>query len=89
MNLDRVKNIGIIMGGYSKEYDISIKSGQVVYETLKDCYNCYRIYIKENEWILKKDNNSFLIDIENFTIDGFKDLKLDSESSIIVTSLSS
>ena len=52
MNLDRVKNIGIIMGGYSNEYDISIKSGQVVYETLKDYYNCYRLYIKKNEWIL-------------------------------------
>ncbi len=77
MNLDRGKNIGIIMGGYSNEYDISIKSGQVVYETLKDCYNCYRIYIKENEWILKKDNDSYKIDIDGFKIDGLTNLKLD------------
>ena len=77
MNPDQVKNIGIIMGGYSNEYDISTKSGQVVYDTLKDCYNCYRIYIKENEWILKKNNNSYTIDIDDFKIDGFKDLKLD------------
>lgn len=77
MNLDRVKNIGIIMGGYSNEYDISIKSGQVVYETLKYCYNCYRIYIKENEWILKKDNDSYTIDIDDFKIDGLTNLKLD------------
>ena len=77
MNLDRVKNIGIIMGGYSNEYDISVKSGQVVYETLKDYYNCYRIYIKENEWILKKDNDSYKIDIDDFKIDGLTNLKLD------------
>ena len=77
MNLDKVKNIGIIMGGYSNEYDISIKSGQVVYETLKDSYNCYRIYIKENEWILEKNNNSYSIDIDNFKIEGFTNLKLD------------
>ena len=77
MNLDKVKNIGIIMGGYSNEYDISVKSGQVVYETLKDSYNCYRIYIKENEWVLEKDNNSYTIDIDNFKIEGFTDLKLD------------
>ena len=77
MNLDRVKNIGIIMGGYSNEYDISIKSGKVVYETLKDCYNCYRIYIKENEWILKKNNDSYTIDIDDFKIDGLTNLKLD------------
>jgi D-alanine-D-alanine ligase len=77
MNLDGVKNIGIIMGGYSNEYDISVKSGQVVYETLKDYYNCYRIYIKENEWILKKDNDSYKIDIDDFKIDGLTNLKLD------------
>ena len=77
MNLDRVKNIGIIMGGYSNEYDISIKSGQVVYETLNDIFNCFRIYIRENEWIIKKDNESYNNDIDDFKIDGIKDLKLD------------
>ena len=77
MNLDRAKNIGIVMGGYSNEYEISIKSGQVVYETLKDIFNCYRIYIRENEWIIKKDNDSFNIDVDDFVIDGLTDLKLD------------
>ncbi len=77
MNLGRVKNIGIIMGGYSNEYDISIKSGQVVYETLKDSYNCYRIYIRENEWVLEKNNNSYSIDIDNFKIEGYTSLKID------------
>jgi len=77
MNLDLVKNIGIIMGGYSNEYEISVKSGHVVYETLKNIYNCYRIYIRENEWVLKKNNNCYPIDIENFKIDGLTNLKLD------------
>ena len=71
------KNIAVIMGGYSNEYDISIKSGQVVYNTLKNTFNCYRIYIKENEWILKKDNNSYSIDIDSFKVDGYTNLKLD------------
>ena len=77
MNFRKAKNIGIIMGGYSNEYDISIKSGQVVYETLKDCFNCFKIYVKENEWVLKKNNNSYLIDIDNFKIEGVTDLKID------------
>ena len=77
MNLEKAKNIGIIMGGYSNEYDISIKSGQVVYETLKYTYNCFKIYIKKDEWILKKNNNSYSIDIDNFKINGFNNLKLD------------
>ena len=77
MNLERSKNIGILMGGYSNEYEISIKSGQVVYNTLKDTFNCFRIYIRKNEWIIKKDNDSFNIDIDDFTIDGLTGLKLD------------
>ena len=77
MNLDRSKNIGILMGGYSNEYEISIRSGQVVYDTLKDTFNCFRIYIRKNEWILKKDNDSYKIDIDDFKINGIKDLKLD------------
>ncbi|MBN2868015.1 MAG: D-alanine--D-alanine ligase, partial [Flavobacteriaceae bacterium] len=37
------KNIAIIMGGYSSEYQISLKSGNVVYNTLdKDKFNAYR-----------------------------------------------
>ncbi len=38
MNANNLKNIGIIMGGYSHEYEISLKSGTVVYNTLKEHY---------------------------------------------------
>ena len=33
-NIKMKKNIAIIMGGYSSEYQISLKSGNVVYNTL-------------------------------------------------------
>ena len=33
MNANNLKNIGIIMGGYSHEHEISLKSGMVVYNT--------------------------------------------------------
>ena len=40
------KNIAIIMGGYSSEVEISIKSGDVVYESLnKKKYNVYKVHI--------------------------------------------
>ena len=46
------KNIAILMGGYSSEYGISIKSGEVVYENLKKeiNLNLFKIYITKNEW---------------------------------------
>lgn len=70
------KNIGIIMGGYSSEYKISLKSGNVVYETLdKTKYTPYRIHIFKNKWVYVNDNNEeFPIDKNDFSInvDNFK-----------------
>ncbi|HNQ28465.1 MAG TPA: D-alanine--D-alanine ligase, partial [Aquaticitalea sp.] len=46
------KNIAIIMGGYSSEYEISLKSGQVVFEVLdRTKYNCYKIHIFKDKWV--------------------------------------
>ena len=58
MNDNNLKNIGIIMGGYSHEYEISLKSGMVVYKTLKEHYSCYRILIKEKNWSLIDENEN-------------------------------
>ena len=46
------KNIAILMGGYSSEYAVSIKSGEVVYENLKKeiNLNLFKIYITKNKW---------------------------------------
>ena len=53
------KNIAIIMGGYSSEVEISLKSGNVVYQHIsKDIYNTYKIQILKNKWVLVDDNNA-------------------------------
>ena len=52
------KNIAIIMGGYSSEVEISLKSGNVVYQNLsKEKYNAYRVHILKNKWVVVNDNN--------------------------------
>ena len=51
------KNIAIIMGGYSSEVDISLKSGNVVYQNVsKEIYNIYKVHILKNKWVLVDDN---------------------------------
>ncbi len=46
------------MGGYSSEFDISIKSGNVVYKHLnKNIYEPYRIHITKDSWYYVNDNN--------------------------------
>ena len=71
MNNSMLKNIGIIMGGYSHEYEISLKSGMLVYRTLKQLYNCYRIIINENSWnLIDGKNKVYEIDMVTFQIKG-------------------
>ena len=64
------KNIAIIMGGYSSEYEISLKSGQVVYEALdKTKYNAYRIHIFKDKWVFVNDfNEEFPMDKNDFSV---------------------
>ncbi|NNE33256.1 MAG: D-alanine--D-alanine ligase [Winogradskyella sp.] len=64
------KNIAIIMGGYSSEYQISIKSGNVVYHTLdKKKYNTYRIHIFKEKWVFVSDTSQeFPIDKNDFSV---------------------
>ncbi|MBU2899436.1 D-alanine--D-alanine ligase [Maribacter dokdonensis] len=64
------KNIAIIMGGYSSEYKISLKSGNVVYNYLdKEKFNLYRIHIFKDKWVHVDDNEKeTAIDRNNFSI---------------------
>ncbi|MBP9600397.1 MAG: D-alanine--D-alanine ligase [Lutibacter sp.] len=63
------KNIAIIMGGYSSEVEISLKSGNVVYQNLsKEKYSAYRIHILKKKWVaLNEDNEEFPINKHNFS----------------------
>lgn len=76
-----MKNIAIIMGGYSSEFEISLKSGNVVYQYLdKTKYTGYRIHIFKEKWVYVDDNNGeFPVDKNDFSInvDGTK-IKFDA-----------
>lgn len=65
-----MKNVAIIMGGYSSEYQISLTSGNVVYSFLdKSKYNAYRIHIFRDKWIMIDDNNTeYPVNRHDFTV---------------------
>jgi D-alanine-D-alanine ligase len=73
------KNIAVIMGGFTSEYKISLKSGAVVCENLDNTiYNVYPVHIFKEKWVLiyndkeypiKKDNFSVEIESENILFD--------------------
>jgi D-alanine-D-alanine ligase len=64
-----MKNIAIIMGGYSSEYKISLISGNVVYQFLdKTKFNGFRIHIFKEKWVYVDDqDNEFPIDKNDFS----------------------
>lgn len=62
------------MGGYSSEVNISLKSGNVVYNHLnKEKYNPYRVHVLEEKWVVVTDDlkeysinkNDFSFNINN------------------------
>ncbi len=58
------------MGGYSSEYGISLKSGNMVYDTLsKEKYNAYRIHIFKDKWVFVNDmDEEFPVDKNDFSV---------------------
>ena len=64
------KNIAIIMGGFSSEAAISIKSGSVVYKHLNsEKYQPYKIHILKDKWVhIDDDNKEFPVNKNDFSI---------------------
>lgn len=74
------KIVAVVMGGYSSEFEISIKSGEVVSESLsKTTYEVYCIHITKKSWFYKaKTGEIFEINKADFSFsNGTKTIKPD------------
>lgn len=65
-----MKNVAIIMGGYSSESAISIKSGNVVYSYLdKNKYRCFCLHILKEKWVyVDESKNEITVNKNDFSI---------------------
>ena len=65
-----MKNVAIIMGGYSSEYKISLTSGNVVFNNInRSKFNPYRIHIFKEKWVYVDENDTeFPIDKNDFSV---------------------
>ena len=63
-----MKIIGVACGGYTSEREISLKSGNLIFELIKDSkFECFKIYINKNNYIVvDKFENIFSINKKNF-----------------------
>ena len=58
------------MGGFSSEYEISLKSGNVVFEALDtNKYSLYRVHIYRDKWVyVDENNNEYPINKNDFSV---------------------
>ena len=60
--------VAVIMGGYTSEHDISLKSGAVVMAHIdKEVYEPYAVRIDKDAWLVEVDGNWKPIDIADFS----------------------
>ncbi|MDR0606166.1 MAG: D-alanine--D-alanine ligase [Bacteroidales bacterium] len=63
------KNIAVITGGNSGEYEISIKSAQNIAKSLDtDLYQVYPIHLRHNEWTFTQDTTVYHINKNDFSL---------------------
>lgn len=52
------KQVAVVMGGYSDEYVVSLKSGQLIYDSLdRDLYDVYKVVILKDKWYFLDEND--------------------------------
>jgi len=67
-----MKNLGIICGGFSSEYEISLKSANTILKHLPDAYKGYMIVLSDEGWLVKNGYNDGVFDL-NTGIISFRD----------------
>ena len=72
------KNVAVVMGGYSDEYRVSLKSGQLIYDSLdRNLYNVYKVVILKDEWYFVDDREQNLpINKADFSVTMESDFKV-------------
>ena len=77
------KNVAVLMGGFSSEKEISLKSGEVIYQNInRSKYTPFKIVVNKEKWIylntLKKVN-----DIEKLINYGYRYIYLNKRVEVI------
>jgi len=57
-----MKNIGVICGGFSSEFDISVKSGRNIQENLPDDYKGFLILLRKEGWTVQMEGEEIMLD---------------------------
>ena len=64
------KNVAVLMGGFSSEKEISLKSGEVIYQNINRAkYTPFKIIVNKENWVyLNSENEESNVNLEDFSI---------------------
>lgn len=62
-----MKKFGIICGGFSSEFDISVKSARNILKNFPDAYDAYLIYLQRDGWFIEVNGIKLSLNSIDFT----------------------
>lgn len=63
-----MKKVAVVMGGYSDEYRVSLKSGQLIFDSIdRKEYQPYKIHILQEGWYALADDQKFELNKGDFS----------------------
>ena len=62
-----MKNVGIICGGFSSEFEISVLSGTNIQKNFPDEYRAFLVLLRETGWTVKIEDEEIPMDAFSFT----------------------
>ena len=68
-----MKNVGIICGGFSSEFDISVLSARNIQQNFPDEYNALLVYLQKDGWFVELNDEKVELNPQDFTFNNGAD----------------
>lgn len=68
-----MKNVGIICGGFSSEFDISVLSARNIQQNFPDEYNAHLVFLQKDGWFVELDDSKVELNPSDFTFNNGTD----------------
>jgi len=73
-----MKTVGLFCGGFSSEFEISMKSAQTIVDHFPETFSIVKIEVTKAQWLAHASTGKVPFDMESFTfIDGTQTVKID------------
>ncbi|NRA11665.1 MAG: D-alanine--D-alanine ligase [Crocinitomicaceae bacterium] len=68
-----MKNVGVICGGFSSEFEISVLSAKNIQQNFPDEFNAYLVYLQKDGWFVDLDGRKVELNPVDFTFNNGTD----------------